>query len=158
MAISGHFRTSVWDPPLLVAQIIAVQCLFYVGAGAMLMILDVITGQSVSLDQLFAYDVLHVKDAKGRCIVGAFILNSLFSAIALWFIVQRAKLCLDFSGTVHFYHMLCCWGYNGGVPSTISWWLLNAVCVTVMCVCGEFLCIRTEMKAIPLSMGAKADV
>ena len=36
-------------------------------------------------------------------------------------------------------------------------WVLNGVSVTVMCVTGEFLCMRTELKAIPVSMAATAN-
>ena len=38
-----------------------------------------------------------------------------------------------------------------------SRWVLNGVSVTVMCVTGEFLCMRTELKAIPVSMAATAN-
>ncbi|KAG0415674.1 hypothetical protein HPB47_007157 [Ixodes persulcatus] len=79
-------------------------------------------------------------------------------SVGLWYFVQRTKQCLDFSCTVHVYHLLACWVYNGAFPHTLSWWLLNTACVTVTCVCGEFLCIRTEMKAIPLSLSPKADL
>ena len=36
-------------------------------------------------------------------------------------------------------------------------WVLNGVSVTLMCVTGEFLCMRTELKAIPVSMAATAN-
>ncbi|KAH9361872.1 hypothetical protein HPB48_003719 [Haemaphysalis longicornis] len=79
-------------------------------------------------------------------------------SLGLWYFVQRTKQCLDFSCTVHLFHLIGCWIYNAAFPHTLSWWLLNTACVTVTCVCGEFLCIRTEMKAIPLSLSPKADL
>jgi hypothetical protein len=42
-----------------------------------------------------------------------------------------------------------------------SWWVINTVCIAVMCVSGEFLCMRTELRAIPVSMagaGQKVDL
>jgi len=107
---------------------------------------------------MFYLQEVHVKNFQGRCLVGSFLLNSLCGAVALWNIVQRTKLCLDFTATAYLIHLVICWSYSGAFPSTLSWWLLIIVCVTMMCVCGEFLCMRTEMKAIPLSMGAKADL
>ncbi|XP_015908231.1 protein SYS1 homolog [Parasteatoda tepidariorum] len=154
----GHFRYSVWDPLLILCQIVTIQALFYVSLGVWIFLMDVISGHSQSLEQIFLYKAISVKDLHGRCLVGSFLLNSLSCSLALWHFVQRTKLCLDFTVTTHLIHLLFCWCYSSTFPSTFSWWLLNIICVTVMCVCGEFLCMRTEMKAIPLSMGAKADL
>lgn len=76
----------------------------------------------------------------------------------LWYIVERTKQCMDFSCTWHFIHLIVCWFYNGHFPTTFSWWALNVACATLMCVCGEFLCLRTELAAIPLSLGPKTDL
>ena len=81
-----------------------------------------------------------------------------FSSAALWCVVQRTKLCLDFTCTVHFYHFIVCWIYNGTFPLTASWWLTNVLSIVFMTVLGEYLCMRTEMQAIPLSMGQKVDL
>lgn len=80
-----------------------------------------------------------------------------FSAAGLWFIVKRTKLCLDFAFTVHFVHFCCCWIYSGHIPQTLSWWIINVIGLALMTVCGEFLCMRSEMKAIPL-LGPKTDL
>lgn len=135
----------------------------------------------------FSFQEIHVHDFGGRAVIAAFVLNSLtgfvflftlfllfkiiscliivkisisyFSrAIALWFIVCRTKQCLDFAATAHFLHLVICWHYNSHFPASLSWWLLNAACVTIMCVYGEYLCLRTELQAIPLSVGPKADL
>ncbi|XP_049834700.1 protein SYS1 homolog isoform X2 [Schistocerca gregaria] len=103
-------------------------------------------------------DEVHVRDVNGKLIITAFVLNALVGALGLWFIVQRTKQCLDFSCTAHLIHLIICWYYNSHFPSAFSWWLLNIVCLTIMCVCGEFLCMRTELQAIPLNMGPKADL
>ena len=40
-------------------------------------------------------------------------------------------------------------------PIVFSWWVINTVCVALMCVSGEFLCMRTELRAIPVSMASQ---
>ena len=55
--MAGQFRSSQWDPVLIIAQIIAVQCLFYVGLGTCVALIDFILGYSQSLGQLFLYQV-----------------------------------------------------------------------------------------------------
>ena len=79
----------------------------------------------------------------------------LHRALGLWYMVQRSKQCTDFAFTVHFLHFLICWIYNRQFPHTVSWWLVNIVCIALMTVLGEFLCMRTELKAIPVSQAIK---
>ena len=80
------------------------------------------------------------------------------SALGLWITVGRAKQCTDFAFTVHIFHLLACWIYNRQFPYTVSWWLVNIVCIALMTVLGEFLCMRSELKAIPLTAGARSDL
>lgn len=54
--MAGQFRSSVWDPVLIVAQIITLQCVFYVGLGLWVCMMDFIAGTNCSLEQLFSYE------------------------------------------------------------------------------------------------------
>nr|CAG4648304.1 EOG090X0FH3 [Moina brachiata]SVE93312.1 EOG090X0FH3 [Moina brachiata] len=156
--MNGSFRISVWDPSLIISQIVAVQCIMYVTLGLwIILLLHVIAGHPISIDYIFKYQV-NVKDVSGRLVIACFLLNSLICATALWAIVQRTKLCLDFSVTAHFLHFVASLLYNAAWPSSASWWVLNLSCVTITCVLGEFLCMRTEMKSIPLGMSARVDL
>lgn len=120
--------------------------------------MEVILGDTESLSHMFNYQELRAREQCGRLIIAAFVLNSLTCALGLWYVVRRTKQCLDFAVTAHLLHLLICWIYNGAFPSSLSWWLLCVVCTTLMCVCGEFLCMRTELKAIPVGLGPKADL
>jgi len=53
----GQFRSSQWDPALIVAQIVTMQCLFYVGLGTCVAMIDFILGYNRSLSHLFLYQV-----------------------------------------------------------------------------------------------------
>lgn len=104
---------------------------------------------------------IHVTDSGGRSVILSFVLNAFIGALILRFVVGRTKLCLDFSCTYHFIHLIVCWIYNGAFPSTFSWWFLNAACATLMCVFGEFLCLKIELKEIPVGytpLDTKADL
>nr|CAD7399116.1 unnamed protein product [Timema cristinae] len=139
--LTGQFRNTSWDPFLIISQIVAMQCVMYFGLGLWMFLLDLFAGSSRSLDHLFKYQV-----------------GNPCSALGLWLVVQRTKQCLDFSSTAHLFHLVLCWSYNGHFPTSFSWWFLNIACLTITCVCGEFLCMRTELQAIPLSLGPKADL
>ncbi|XP_046650437.1 protein SYS1 homolog [Daphnia pulicaria] len=157
--MSGSFRIAVWDPPLILSQIIAVQCIMYVSLGLwIIVLLNFLAGHPVSIDYIFKYQEVNVKDVSGRLVVACFLLNSLISATSLWAIVQRTKLCLDFSATAFFLHLVASLIYNSGWPYSASWWVLQFSCVTITCVLAEFLCMRSEMKSIPLGMSARVDL
>ncbi|XP_050088779.1 protein SYS1 homolog [Anopheles aquasalis] len=152
--LTGTFRNTQWDPYLLIAQIVAMQSLLYVSLASIMYVMDFFAEANHTLDHIFEYHEIHVTDLGGRLVIVAFILNSLVGAGLLWFIVRRTKLCLDFSFTFHFTHLVLCWWYNEAFPATIGWWMLNAVCTALMCVCSEFLCLKTELKEIPVGYTA----
>ncbi|KAL3287382.1 hypothetical protein HHI36_001855 [Cryptolaemus montrouzieri] len=156
--LTGSFRYTQWDPWLIISQIITTQCTLYFTLGFWLALLGTLVGDSRTVDHIFEYNELQVRDFGGRMVIFSFILNSLVGAVVLWYVVERTKLCMDFSSTWHVIHLFICWFYNGNFPTAISWWLLNIVCATIMCVCAEFLCLRSELKAIPLSLGPKTDL
>lgn len=150
--LSGQFRKTTWDPILIISQIIAVQTVMYLCLGFWIWIVASMLGWTKSLDYVFQYKEIHVRDFGGQLVIVMFVLNAFVGAFALLWLVQRTKLCMDFACTAHSIHLICCWAYNGTYPTSFSWWCLNLVSLSIMCVCGEFLCMRTELQAIPLSM------
>ncbi|XP_011501092.1 PREDICTED: protein SYS1 homolog [Ceratosolen solmsi marchali] len=153
--ITGQFRKTTWDPILIISQIIAVQSVIYSILGIWIIIIATLLGTTKSLDYVFQYKEIHVRDFSGYLVIIIFIFNSIIGSIALWYLVQRTKQCMDFACTAHLIHLICCWIYNGNFPITFSWWCLNIVTTSIMCVCGEFLCMKTELKAIPLGMNSQ---
>lgn len=156
--MAGQFRYTVWDPWMIISQILTLQAVFYVSLGLWISLFDVATGSNKSLDQIFKYQELQPTSFGGKIVVAAFIFNALNCSVGLWYIVQRTKLCLDFSCTVHLIHLIICVWFNSGLPYTLSWWMINLVCTAILCVSGEFLCMRTELQSIPVSMGPRADL
>lgn len=70
-------------------------------------------------------------------------------AVYMVYLIERAKKCLDFSATLYIIHLLMCIIY-GGWPSSITWWVVNGTGVAVMALLGEYLCIRRELREIPI--------
>lgn len=54
---TGHFRITVWDPALIVAQIASVQCLYYFTMCVWITIISYVVGTSRSLDVIFEFKV-----------------------------------------------------------------------------------------------------
>ena len=57
MGLVGQFRSSVWDPTMICAQIVTMQSIYYVTLGFWLVLVDYIAGADRSLDQIFSYEV-----------------------------------------------------------------------------------------------------
>lgn len=53
----GQFRNTVWDPFLLISQIIALQCVYYLTLGLWLAFICFMIGTSRSLDHIFRFQV-----------------------------------------------------------------------------------------------------
>lgn len=88
----------------------------YFTLGLLVFVANKLSGDNYSLDHLFEYHVccvgpllclqsinipftfqeIHIYDLGGRLVICAFVLNAFVASTALWCIVRRAKLCLDF--------------------------------------------------------------
>ncbi|XP_019365358.1 PREDICTED: protein SYS1 homolog [Crocodylus porosus] len=156
--MAAQFRSYVWDPALIVAQMALMQAVYYGALGLWLALVDALVRSGPSLDQVFSYEVLGFSATPGRLAVMAFVLNALTCALGLLYFIRRGKQCLDFTVTVHFFHLLGCWIYNSHFPTTLTWWLVHIVCTALMAVIGEYLCMRTELKEIPLNSAPKSNV
>lgn len=145
------YGAAVWDPWLIVAQICCIQCLYYLSLGGMLWIFVGSQLPRLSLKYFFDSSLLSVANITitGWGIIAAFFLNALFGAGYLVLLVERTKKCLDFTATVYIIHLFFCMGYSG-FPVSLLWWLLNGLCLAVMALLGEWLCMRRELRDIPV--------
>ncbi|VDO02536.1 unnamed protein product [Rodentolepis nana] len=151
--MAQRFRSSEWDPYLLTGQIIFMQCLFYGTLGALCTLVSPISKWHTSLRILLDDSELQFRDGQGRCLIAVFLLSAILCALGLWRLVRRTKLCLDFTCTLYFWHFIFCALYSASFPVSVAWWLTVGLSIVVMTLMGEFLCMRTEMKAIPLGGG-----
>jgi len=155
--MNNHFRLTVWDPSLIVAQIVCLQAYFYFAYGALLILVALLVSVDTSMYNVLSYKAINFSDRSGICTLMCYLLTALVGSVGLWMFVKRTKQCLDFTVTCYVIHILLSWMYSGSAPSTLSWWLFTTVGVTVMCVCGEFLCLRSELQDIPL-LGGKVEL
>lgn len=144
------YGAAVWDPWLIVAQIVCLQCLYYVALGAFAAILIGTRVSRLSLVYFFDYATVSTSTVTGWCVIASFTFSSLAGAVFLLYLVERSRKCLDFSATLYIVHLLICIIY-GGLPSSITWWVLNGTGLAVMAWLGEYLCRRRELREIPIS-------
>ncbi|KAL8458186.1 hypothetical protein ACS0TY_035071 [Phlomoides rotata] len=144
------YGTVVWDPWLIVAQIVSLQCLYYLSMGVFLSILVGTRVSKMSLVYFFDYATVNASTVTGWCVMASIILSSAAGAGFLMFLVERAKKCLDFCATLYIMHLFICIVY-GGWPASITWWVVNITGLAVMALLGEYLCMKRELREIPIS-------
>ncbi|CAB4272656.1 unnamed protein product [Prunus armeniaca] len=90
------YGTLVWDPWLIVVQIVCLQCLYYLTLGFFLSILVGTRVSRMSLVYFFDFATLTVSTVTGWCVIASFMLSALAGAGYLLLLIERAKKCLDF--------------------------------------------------------------
>ncbi|CAA6672716.1 unnamed protein product [Spirodela intermedia] len=144
------YGTAVWDPWLIVSQIVCLQCLYYLTLGFFMVVLVGSRVKRMSLVYFFDFSTLTASTVTGWCAIISFLLSAIAGAGFLLHLIERAKKCLDFSATLFIIHLLICIVY-GGWPSSVTWWVVNGACLVVMALVGEWLCIRRELQEIPIT-------
>ncbi|KAI9110347.1 hypothetical protein K1719_018789 [Acacia pycnantha] len=144
------YGAAVWDPWLIVAQIVCLQCLYYITLGLFLAILVGTRVSRLSLVYFFDYVTITTSTITGWCVIASFLLSSIAGAAYMFVVIERTRKCLDFSATLYIIHLFICIVY-GGWPSSITWWIVNVTGIAVMESLGAYLCFRCERREIQLT-------
>ncbi|TYJ46713.1 hypothetical protein E1A91_A02G137600v1 [Gossypium mustelinum] len=153
----------LYDPSLILAQIVCLQCLYYLTLGAFSSFLVGSRASRMSLVYLFDFVTVTASTVTGWCAIAAFFLTSIADileyfhkkndsvktrSVYMLYLIERAKKCLDFAATLYIIHLSICTIY-GGWPSSVTWWVVNVTGFEMMALLGKYLCIRREMREIP---------
>ncbi|EFP02826.1 hypothetical protein CRE_28026 [Caenorhabditis remanei] len=141
----SSFRQFVWDPVLLISQMTCLQTFFYASQMS-LMLFSSFFGHEPLISSVFSIQMQ-------RSMALIQLIAAVGVSFALSYLVQRAKQCLDFACTVHFFHLICTTIYNRTLPTHFTWWILQVISTTVCTVLGEYLCMRIESQEIKLEGG-----
>ncbi|XP_021567738.1 protein SYS1 homolog isoform X3 [Carlito syrichta] len=98
--MAGQFRSYVWDPLLILSQIVLMQTVYYGSLGLWLALVDGLVRSSPSLDQMFDAEILGFSTPPGRLSMMSFILNALTCQSLT--LLSR----LEYSGTITTHHSL----------------------------------------------------
>lgn len=55
------FRSTQWDPLMIISQIVAMQSILYVSLGIIMFLMDLLAGANHTLDHIFQYHVRKLK-------------------------------------------------------------------------------------------------
>lgn len=89
--MGGQFRNSTWDPILIVSQILALQFVLYGTLGIWNAFTTALVGLPRSLDCLFSYQYIHVRDNSGQLVITSFVLNSLTGYVEMVIYIMQLQ-------------------------------------------------------------------
>ena len=160
MAGGMFYGAGGWDPVLIVAQMATMQAIYYASLGAFLYVFLAFGGGAgggrqgtpLTVEFVFDYTKVSAGGLTGWLVFLSLACAAVAGAVGLYVVVERTKKCLDFTATVFGFHALLCWSYRS-FPASVEWWGSIAVSAVVMTVLGEWLCMKKEMRDIPLAIG-----
>lgn len=130
------------------AQMVVLQCSFYLIVGLSIALCSVLFGTDLTLSDLLDAHHLDALTPGSWPSIVAFLIVAPALGYLLSAVVGRAKKCLDFCFTVYFWHFVICCCY-GSFPWNWEWWAVNILALIVSVLLGEFLCWKKEMQDIP---------
>ncbi|KAH6575402.1 hypothetical protein BASA62_001923 [Batrachochytrium salamandrivorans] len=145
MAQGASFRAGTFDPTLLLSQIVALQCSYYICLSLLVGLLAVLTGAPFTLHHLLSFTEIDSSTALGWSLFLAFLVTAFISCFLLLVIVERTRLCIDFACTLHLLHLLLVTFYSNSIPNSFLWWMLLIVSTVITALGGERLCIWREL-------------
>jgi hypothetical protein len=138
----------VFQPVLIILQIVSLQCFYYLGMGLMWGVAYVVFDHSLSLNRFFTDEYINFSTWSGWCDTVCTVLCGISGAYLLSVIVERARRCVDFTFTLHFIHIVSCACFKE-FPLNWEWWLMQVVTSVLMATLGEYWCSLQELKDIP---------
>eukprot|EP01104_Vermistella_antarctica_P015301 TRINITY_DN4981_c0_g1_i1.p1 TRINITY_DN4981_c0_g1~~TRINITY_DN4981_c0_g1_i1.p1 ORF type:complete len:156 (+),score=32.28 TRINITY_DN4981_c0_g1_i1:414-881(+) len=150
------FFREVWDPWLIISQIITFLCSFEIVLGIWFYVFDSMCGERVTIDQFFDSYFVNIHSSLGIATIVAYLFTAVVCGMLLVLIVERSKKCLDFAFTIYLIHFATS-VLHFGFPTSWTWWILVISSLTITAVLGEYLCMQRELKEIRLTPGRSTN-
>ncbi|KAK0625218.1 integral membrane protein S linking to the trans Golgi network-domain-containing protein [Bombardia bombarda] len=140
-------------PPLkLLAQIAALQGLYYAAALVLMCFTALVAGTGFSADLVFGWSAVRGDTTQGWLMGFIWVLDGgLLMSLAIILLIGRSKLVLDFSLSLHAIHLVVVTLYTGQLPFNTAWWLSMAAASAVSVALATWGCRYRELK--PISFG-----
>ncbi|KAJ2158843.1 hypothetical protein GGF46_003462 [Coemansia sp. RSA 552] len=150
MAEYSTFRRTAWDPILIVSQIVTLQCFGY-GTFSFLMILAaILTDVQLSPQLLFDSTLVRGDTVEGWVIGCGLVSMGAANILPLVYMVERSRLCVDFSLTFFAVHLILVWWNQAAPPTGLLWWLVVGGSGCLMALGGRAACLRRELLPIAI--------
>lgn len=125
-------QSPVLAPRRLFVQIVELQAVFYVLGLVLISFTLLVMGLPWAAHYIFSWEDVRADVTLGWMLALLWLLDTVFSTLALVFIVGRSKLALDFALTLHGIHLAVVTAYSRRIPRSWLWWLLQGCSALLM--------------------------
>ncbi|KAJ2847068.1 hypothetical protein IWW36_004039 [Coemansia brasiliensis] len=146
----SSFRKSAWDPVLIIAQIVTLQCFGYGSFSLLVLVASLFVDIQPSPRLLFDSRVVRKDTVEGWIVALALVAMGLLNILPLVYMVERSRLCVDFSLTFLMVHVILVGWNQHSFPLSLLWWLAAAACAAAMALGGRAACLRRELLPIAI--------
>ncbi|KAI8321807.1 hypothetical protein GQ54DRAFT_261094, partial [Martensiomyces pterosporus] len=146
----SSFRKTAWDPVLILSQIATVQCFGYSTFSFCMVVANLLTDIPLGPQLLFDSRLVRGDTVEGWVIGGGLLAIGFTNILPLVYMVERSRLCIDFSLTFYIIHLILVWWHQGGPPNTLLWWLVVGASGSAMAFVGRAACLRRELLPIAI--------
>lgn len=144
MSRKGYDSTQ--SPLRLFKQILILQVIYYVMAVVLICFSYLVGGEKVSFKTILSWEPIRFDTTWGWTLCMLWLLDTFFSVLAMTFIVGRSKLALDFTLTLHTINIFVMWAVSGSFPTSLMWWILQAVSIVLMVSLGTWTSQWRELR------------
>ena len=102
----------MFDPVLIVLQIVAMQCGYYFLKGSLFVAADTVFDVEISLDHFFTSHFIQLTAFSGILESCVNFLSAVAGAWLLSVVVEKSKKCVDFAFTLYFIDTIVCVVYE----------------------------------------------
>ncbi|KAJ2655259.1 hypothetical protein IWW48_005635 [Coemansia sp. RSA 1200] len=144
------FRKTAWDPVIILSQIATVQCFGYSTFGCAMVAASLFSSVQLSPRLLFDGDAVRGDTVEGWTVGAGVVAMGVANILPLVYMVERSRLCIDFSLTFAAIHVILVWWHTGRPPTTLLWWVCVGAAALAMGAGGRAVCMRREMLPIAI--------
>lgn len=144
--MSSQIFTDTLSPTRIFAQIVLLQCTYYIIATLLFGFTASLFGFIFNFSWVFSWKLIDFGNLLGIVLFFLWLLDTLLCVLFMTFIVGRSKLAWDFALTIHMINLLVVWFYSREFPKSFWWWVLQIISSTILVSLGTYTTRWKELR------------
>lgn len=139
-------RNEQLTPLNLLKQICLLQTIYYTIIFILVAFSCSVSGDPFSVGLIFDWHSVRYDTTIGWTISMLWLIDTVFSVLAMTVIVGRSKLALDFTLTLHVINLIISTVYTRAIPTNGLWWLIQGTSTVLMTILGTWTSQWRELR------------
>lgn len=142
---SSIFKDTL-SPSRIFAQIVLLQCTYYIIATLLFSFTASLFGYEFSFSWVFSWHLVDLTNSLGLVLFALWLLDTLLCVLFMTLIVGRSKLAWDFALTIHMINVGVVWLYSKEFPKSFWWWVLQVLSSVILVMLGTYTTRWRELR------------